>query len=77
MKEKMECFVPEIRVPEWLETYAEELYGQTLPSPEERVRLTVELAAEKFRRRYGPARSPPPFSTAKTAGSTRSGATSC
>lgn len=37
MKEKMECFVPEIRVPEWLETYAEELYGQTLPSPEERV----------------------------------------
>ena len=53
MKEKMECFVPEIRIPEWLETYAEKLYGQPLPSPEERVRLTVELAAENVRRGTG------------------------
>lgn len=76
MKEKMECFVPEIRIPEWLVTYAEKLYGQPLPSPEERVRLTVELAAENVRRGTA-ARSPPPSSTAKTAGSTRSGSTSC
>lgn len=53
MKEKMECFVPEIRIPEWLETYAEKLYGQPLPSPEERVRLTVEFAAENVRRGTG------------------------
>ena len=53
MKEKMECFVPEIRIPEWLVTYAEKLYGQPLPSPEERVRLTVELAAENVRRGTG------------------------
>lgn len=53
MEKKIDFFISGIAMPEWLAERRSSFPSLTLLSPEERVRLTVALAAENVRRKTG------------------------